>query len=552
MSNAHDKQQLFKLAASVAKFIEANEKISLPLFTTKLTQAQHQYPEDHTIGMISTVVARMANNSNKLFISRAEVKDLYEKFYSRNTKFANVFADELGKVETLPEPTRHAPEEIAGDVMQEAFDSVVDPVLASSLNQAFGASVKVTEYTATTAKRAAATCDNKFKSLGFNIKSEVACGKKGILICAVAFETPKGTTSVLVPVEVVDDTVFQPTVFVGNSGSEDLSKSNIIAYVTSKAGEKLTLRAEQVLDASIVAKGLNKEISDVDLALTKLNAQKESSADYLAPQIIGVEVETANPNLVVNLPKVEDPEIEAIAKTFDSELGFASFKFGSKLVEQGSTLVAKRLNQCGVENYNIAVFSANDDSITYSVALNGGSVAFKVPVKIDLDIVSNKALPPTVLICNGSIKAFEKEAISLLLNEYGFDRVAALSASPLYGVKPSELVSVVKTAVAEGNYIKAEDALNVLSDSDDDKAYGIALAAFTQGLKNREPQLEETVTKCAMVVKSQNSQHEICGHTGLPVHKVYQDKQGNCQPLYRKAMSESYEGATFMNSKVYL
>ena len=548
MSNAHDKHELFKLAASVAKFIEANEKISLPLFTTKLAQAQVQFPEDHTIGMISTVVARMANNSDKLFISRAEVKDLYEKFYSRNTKFANVFAEELGKVESLPEPTRKPVQEISGDVMQEAFDSVVDPVLASSLNQAFGASVKVTEYTTTAAKRAAAACDAKFKSFGLSVKSEVLCGKKGILVCAVAFETPKGTTSLLVPVETVDDTAFQPSVFVGNSGSEDLSKSNVIAYVTSKAGEKLTVRAEQVLDASIVAKGLNQEISDVDLALTKLNATKESSADYLAPQILGAEVESVNPNLVVNLPKVEDPEIEAIARTFDSELGFASFKFGSKLVEQGSNLVAKHLKQCGVENYNIAVFSANDDSITYSVAVNGGSVAFKVPVKVE----SNRALPPTVIICNGSIKSFEKSALASLLAEEGFDRVAALSASPLYGVKPSELVAVVKTAMAEGNYIKAEDALNVLSDSDDEKAYSIALAAFTTGLKNREMNAEETVTKCAMVVKSQNSQHEICGHTGLPVHKVYQDKNGHCQPLYRKAMSESYEGATFMNSKVYL
>jgi hypothetical protein len=545
MSNAH--QTLIKLASSLAKFVDDSEKISLPFFTTKLAKAQQQYPEDHTIGMMSTVVARMAN-SDKLFISRAEVKDLYEKFYTKNTKFANVFSDEIGAPEVQPELAKRTVEEPNYNMVQEAIDGIVDPVLASSLQQAFGGLAKVTEYTSSLAKQVSATCDSKFKSMGLTVKSEVICGKKGILVCAVAFETPKGTTSVLVPVEIVDGQICQPSVFVGNTGSQDLSKSNVIAYVTSKAGEKLSVRAEQVLDASIVAKGLNQEISDVDLVLTKLNAKKESSADYLAPQILGVEVDSLNPNLILNLPKVEDTEIEAIAKTFDSELGFASFKFGSKLVEQGSFLVARQLKACGADKFNIAVFSASDDSIVYSVALNGGTIAFKVPVKVE----ANRALPPTVLICNGSIKSFEKQSVASLLREEGFDRVAAISASALYGIKPSELVTIVKSAMAEGNYIKAEDALNVLSDSDDEKAYDIALATFTEGLKKHEPQVEELATKCAMLVKSSNSQHEICGHTGLPVHKVYQDKHGNCQPLYRKAMSESYEGATFMNSKVYL
>jgi hypothetical protein len=126
-----------------------------------------------------------------------------------------------------------------------------------------------------------------------------------------------------------------------------------------------------------------------------------------------------------------------------------------------------------------------------------------------------------------------------------------LSASPLYGIKPSELVNIVKNAIAESNYIKAEDALNVLSDSDDEKAYEVALAAFTHGLGHKGEEVEQP-SKCAMIINSSSSQHEICGHTGLPTHKVYQDKRGDCQPLYRRGMDESYEGASFMDSKVYL
>lgn len=547
MSNAHNANTLMKLATSVAKLIEDSEKISLPIFTVKLAKAQQTYPEDHTIGMMATVVGKMAN-SDKLFISRAEVKDLYEKFYTRNTKFAHVFADEIGQVETLPAPKVHVkPKEINIDLMQEAFDNIVDPVLASALDKAFGGN-KVKEYSTSLAKQAAAVCCNIFKDLGFKVQSEVVCGKDNILICSIAFETPRGMTNILVPVETDGSNIlYNPSVFVGNTGSEDISKETVVAYLTSKAGDKLYVRAEEVLQAALIAQGSDKEVSDVDLALTKLNAQKESVADYLGPQVLGVEVEQANSNLVLNLPEIEDPEITSIAKTFDSELGFANFKFGSKVIAQGGTLIENQLNNCGINNSTIAIFSSNDDSIIYSVALNGGTVAFKVPLKIE----NQHVLPPTILLCNGSVKSFDKESLTSLLREEGFDRTAALSASPLYGIKPSELVSIVRNAVAEGNYIKAEDALNVLSESDDKKAYEIALIAFTNGLKKQDLQSEE-ISKCCMIVKNNHTQYELCGHTGLPLHKVFQDKYGNCQPLYRKGMADSYEGASFMNSKVYL
>lgn len=53
------------------------------------------------------------------------------------------------------------------------------------------------------------------------------------------------------------------------------------------------------------------------------------------------------------------------------------------------------------------------------------------------------------------------------------------------------------------------------------------------------------------MIKNSTSEHPICSHTGLPVHKVFQDKDGNCQPMYRKGMDETYEGASFMNAKIF-
>jgi hypothetical protein len=54
-----------------------------------------------------------------------------------------------------------------------------------------------------------------------------------------------------------------------------------------------------------------------------------------------------------------------------------------------------------------------------------------------------------------------------------------------------------------------------------------------------------------LIKNSKVSEHSICGHTGLPIHKVFQDKNGNCQPLYRRGMDETYEGASFMNAKIF-
>jgi hypothetical protein len=57
--------------------------------------------------------------------------------------------------------------------------------------------------------------------------------------------------------------------------------------------------------------------------------------------------------------------------------------------------------------------------------------------------------------------------------------------------------------------------------------------------------------KCGHTQHRKTSEHPICAQTGLPVHRVYQDQDGNCRPLYRRGMDETYEGAVFNNSKIF-
>jgi hypothetical protein len=151
------------------------------------------------------------------------------------------------------------------------------------------------------------------------------------------------------------------------------------------------------------------------------------------------------------------------------------------------------------------------------------------------------------MISNGGIESFSVAGLKRLYSIDTMDNKVAAVSSPVYGLKPSELVDIVRIAISEENYSKAEDALNVLAESGDDRAYQTAFVDYTNGLNGKV--IAESA--CSMIVSSPSSTHQICGHTGLPLHKVSQDKHGNCIPGYRKGMDDTYEGKYFMNSKIF-
>lgn len=536
--------ELFALASSLSKYIDDNEQFSLPLFGMKLARAQAQHPGDSTLGMLNRVVGKMSQGS-KLSISRAEIKDLYEKFYSRNNKFAQLFEEELGVKEEMKEIVAPAPLPQT-DLVQEAVNQMVDPVLASALDQVFGGNT-VRPYSEKLAKHAVSVCTDRFGDLGIAVKAEVICGNSRLLVCAVSVPTPRGTTSVWVPVETDENQVtYSPSVFVGNEGSGTITRDAFVTYLRAHAGEKLTISPGEVFSAALQAQGGDEEISDVDLAVTKLRAASETGHDYLAPQIMGVSMESINPNLMVADLDLAGDDVKSIAAHFDSELGFAVSKFGSRLLERGKSLINEVLKEAGAGGAQIALTDSTDSSVVYSVALNGGTVAFTVPVRV----AGEQILPPSILLCNGAIQSFDGATVKQLLRQGGFDRTAAVAASPFYGIKPSELVGVVRTALAEGNYAKAEDALNILAGGEDDKAYSTALHVFNSGLAGGVEK-KEAGSQCSRVVNTKHSQLALCGHTGLPLHKVYQDKHGDCRPLYRQAMDDSYDAAVLINHKIF-
>lgn len=532
---SHDK--LNKLIGLIAKNIDDNEKLATPVLASKLAKCVEAFPYDQTIGGIANVIEKMAIN-NTIFIRRSDLKSLYSKLYSRNTKFAELFKDELGLQEEKSKITTYERDD-SSEV--KAYD-VADPVLANALNSVFDPNIPLKMYSQSLADKAiksvACTLD------AWNLKPtqlEVDSGSDKFLVLKANYETPKGITSFYVPVEIHNDKVVEASLFMGNSGPEELNHVNIKKYLTSGIGLKLKISASNILDALTNSTMEKVEISDAELALTKLNAKKEANSEFSQNQIVGQHVEEHSSDIELPEHKYFD--------TFEEQLGTphgqAYWQFGGA-VNAGISYLNRELNSFGFKNSQIVVAKSDNNTVFYSVAADAGRIAFTVPVKIS----NNRVIAPSIILCNGSVSTFSAESINNLKVKNTSDFKAAAIASPQFDLTPGDLVNNIRQALDEDNHAKAEDALNVLANCGNEQAYATGFQIYLDGLNGKKSEATP-VSTCNLIIKNSNSQHPVCGHTNLPVHKVYQDKDGNCRPLYRRGMDETYEGAIFMNSKIF-
>ena len=242
----------------------------------------------------------------------------------------------------------------------------------------------------------------------------------------------------------------------------------------------------------------------------------------------------------VQLPRYH--QFDSFEKQFTSPQGHSTWQFGENVSIARDHLM-RQLRSFGYAKSQVVVSNSDDNTVFYGVSLYSGNTAFTVPVKM----ANGKIQYPTVLLCNGSLTSFDREGIEELVASQRTDNKVAAVASSFASLKPSEVLQSLRVAIAETNYAKAEDALNVLANSDDPKAHAMGFQMYFNALAGNV----KSESKCSKLMKTANSEHPICSHTGLPAHKVYQDKDGFCRPLYRQGMDETYEGASFMNAKIF-
>lgn len=533
------RDKIQQLVGSLVKSLDDNEKMATPILSAKLAKCLEAYPHDKTLGSMSIVLEKMASN-NKLFICKAELKELYSKHYSNNTKFAELFQDELGAKDIVTEPV---PEQYKRDdsLSLDPYESA-NPVLANALSSLFDKGSQLKMYSKKLADKAIHSVGSTLDAWSLKpTRLFVDQGNEKFLILKAEYETPKGVTSIYVPVETVNDQIIESEVFMGNKGPQELNNTEIKAYIKANAGIKLKVGASGILNVLTKAATEGREVSDAEMAVTRLNESRQQRSEFFEGQIVGQKISEASVK-DVQLPKYDD--FASFESKFTSPQGIASFTFGDDKIKTAKEYIVREVISMGYKNPQITVTGSDESSIHYGVSLDGGKVAFTVPVKISNGTISQ----PNLLLCNGSVSTFNKSGINSLYVNNQTDFKIAAAASPQFGLKPSDLINNIRDAVIEGNNAKAEDALNILASSGDEKAYATGFQVFLNGIGG----VKKAEVSCSMLVKnSKVSEHAICGHTGLPVHKVYQDKEGNCRPLYRRGMDETYEGASFMNSKIF-
>jgi hypothetical protein len=170
-------------------------------------------------------------------------------------------------------------------------------------------------------------------------------------------------------------------------------------------------------------------------------------------------------------------------------------------------------------------------------------------------IKEGRAVLSDMIFANGDMHEFSTHGIMDLIRTGETDVVAMVKSAQVDSLSPAEVVGHIKQAMLEHAYEKAESYLEWLKQSNDERAYATGYEMYRQGLRGeltKKAEAEHQHIGCSAPIKTASSLLPVCSHLGLPVNQVCQDEKGRCQPLYRKRMEQSNEGAYFMNSKIFI
>jgi hypothetical protein len=490
--------KIAKLTKAAAEALNDSETFFTAVLAKKASYLSEQYPSDSTMRS----VAQVLSSTKDLIISRKKLKDLYNGFYSCNTKFASFFRDELDYKEQaqniVPQITHTEVKPFdmhAG--ADQATKQVLDAMLGNPVSQVL-ASKDV--------------CDSACKRVGFvlnqmvpGVKVRVAAADSKYVVAAASFETNRGKLEVFVPMEVKASGLADAGIFAGN-GVFSMTKENLSKYIEENAGKPLQMTASQLLDAVKVS-GASKELNLKQSTAAQDAADKFAKAKKLEASVV---------------------DTYSFQKKFSTDEGMAELHFGVEKVAQARHNVFAAVKKAGHTPKSMKVLAFSPEGVQVGVMLDGG-VSFTVPVSIREGVVKQAS----VMVQDGGVKTVSKETIDELYEAGKQDLVMASKMSTFAGTQYDDLVQIVRTAAKQKDYTKAEEALNVISQTASTKDYALAFQVYKEALLHKEH-----VCKCSKQITVANGARKICGHTGLPLDRVVQDEFGNCVPAYHKDLAK--------------
>ena len=459
--------EITSLITKAAEAVEANEKLALPILAAKARREANANPTDVPLITASQVLTKMA--SDKTFISKDELRNILQSFGASHSKLAQVFSDELGKV---PErkPQTFVRDSNEGFSLDRDYQKFSDPLLANALSGAFSPTPEERLYSVDAAQKAQRAANAQLMGIGIVPKEiKTFAGRKDIIICQAVHETPKGISNVLIPVELQEGKAILPTMFFSRKGFENLEKGNYADHMISVAGKSFRVDGAKLLDILETVKNGSQSIAnEVEMAAIKVASDKGSPALDIH-SVLYAKLDEEYPD--VQLPKAPSTEESKFAERLGKPEGIARFIHGDRVVEAGRSLLIRKLAEFGHTSVQVKVGEVEKDKILYAVSIGAGT-----GLTVPLEVLGNNVMPPKILFGGGTVTAFSKQGIAEVIKEgTGGNKRALAVASPCYDMKPSELVDVVKESINEGNFLRAEEAINVLGEVDK-TAQNIAIA----------------------------------------------------------------------------
>jgi len=547
-----------KAKRELSKMLE-RESFSTSILQKKAEQGWNNHPNDQTLRMMAAVLQKMEEN-NKPLISRAELRNLYSKFESNNNKAISYFEEELGfSKRSGPKVTKYA-ENADIDLTFDVINEVKDSSIYGALSGMWDGETKNTGYKESLAKKAEKITSLTLMRLGIEPeKIKTIAGSEDFIICNAVYQTSVGDSNVLIPVEVVDSSsVLLPNSFVSKHGFVDLTKEAVKTHVQETAGKNIQVNSSLLLDTLGSIQKLS-TMSHIELQIitAKEAYNKERGMVKLASSDSDTVALTTNPIFVSDIdPEVvnmEIPEVEgkqSFAEMLETPKGLAEHLFGKLAVNNGRAIVINKFAEFGYKP-QVAVSSCSDDCIIYAAKVDSQNGPLGFEVLVDIDAEKKAPILPTVLAARDKVYDFSPPGIYQAISENSSDPKMVAQVSPMYDLKPSEILENFRNAADNKDYKTAEDALNVLSINGPKELYARACQEYAQSLSGQMLKQASTKCGCDMVIKVSNHSGPVCGHLNLPLEKVYQDERGYCRPLYRKNMEENYEGVLFNTAKIF-
>jgi hypothetical protein len=529
-------QDLKKFVVELSDKLTASDKFFTAKLASRLEKAAEYEPSDSTTVQMHLFLNKRAQSSNGYLISRAELRDVYNKFYSYNTKCAEYLSEELGEINKIAAPKMYIRSEREGEEIKDLYSRHADQALVSKLESVFDKSASYKSYDPILAEKALKLV---IASLPGEPTVSVVDGRDYAILCTATYKTPKGKTSLLVPVDVTNGNVTPPNSFLSNAGFQVLNNRNIIEHVKATAGSFFKVNADSIFNVIKKAKFNTDEIESldsVDRAVIKLKAR--NGRNDLT--IEGILYQKVDP-LVDEVKIKASPMADTFAQKLGSVSGQAEYIHGKQASDMGRYWIQRDLESLGFSNPQVKVSNVTEDKIIYSVSVAG--TGFKVPVKVK----EGKVSEPTIIISSGGVHEFDAVGVKEAMKQS--DIKASESALGYDLVDSNALIGEVEKRCLCGDMQGAGDALAVLSSRGDQTATKYAFDIYSRALdgglvKQAAPKMK-TINLGGRVVEAT---------TFLPVDKVYIDQDGVVQSKYRENMdkTDSVTAAGFLNAKIIM